>query len=821
MFTNDYRSSVVDVVAGKLLATARIVALAIFGFLPLLFIPSTSAPIGYTKVFVASIGLLAAVVFFAFSILRHGTVRMRLELPTLCMWAAFAVATVSAFFSGDFADSFWGTEVTVHSALFVGILALAMTVWTGIGVDKKTVIRLYLLLAVNALVLACFHIARIIFGNEFLSFGLFGGSNVASPFNEWNSLGLFFGLIVILSLIALEQLTLGRIGKLLFAGVVLLSLVMLAVINFSAIFIVLGLVSLTMLIYALTKGKFRVAQVAVAPTALPALSIIVSMVTLVVSVLFVVGGSLIGGAVSQATGVSYIEVRPSFEATVDIARHVYADHALLGSGPNRFMDAWRLYHDPAINTTIFWNTTFQSGYGFIPTVFVTHGVLGGMAWLLFLGALVYVGIRTFWQNIQTDVTWYFIAVSAYAASIYLWGMSFVYVPGPVLLLLAAACTGIFFAARQVILPENVRTYSLFTNQRIAFSTVGVTVLLVVASVGSVYFMGRHYAAAYSFVAGAIDMQSGRTQEGLEGIARAFALSNDDIFARRIALYEQQEVVKILQANVGGPEAQNAFETALAQGIEAGKTAVTLDTTDPDNWDALGRMYATVVPINMENAYQLAKEAFEKAASLDPQNPSRLVVLSELELLQKNNAAAREYASRAITLKSNYTDAMYVLAQIEIADGNVGAAIESTRAAAVLDANNPVRFFQLGVLELSQNRHEDAARSLERAVTLSADYANARYFLAFAYDFLGRKEDAKSQLESVLALNPDSEEVKALIARLEGGQSLSAQQQTSTPSTQPLTEVSENTGTQAPVTSGVAPESPDLTPVNAGAAPQGE
>ncbi len=821
MFTNDHVSSTRDIVAEKLLATARVVALTVFGFLPLFFLPSTSAPIGYTKIFFATIGLFSAVVFFAFSVLRHGTVRMRLELPTMCMWLAFVVATISAFFSGDFADSFWGTEVGVHSAVFVGILALAMTVWTSIAVDKKTVIRLYLLLALNALLLACFHIIRMIFGNDVLTMGVFGGNDVLSPFNEWNSLGLFFGLIVILSLIALEQLALGRVGKLLFAGVVILSLVMLAIINFSAIFIVLGLVSLTMLIYSLTKGKFRGAQVAVSSPSFPALPITISMATLLVSILFVVGGSALGGAVSRVTGVSYIEVRPSFEATVDIARQVYTDHALLGSGPNRFMDAWRLYHNPAINTTIFWNTTFQSGYGFIPTIFVTHGVLGGIAWLLFLGSLLYVGVRTFWQNIHADITWYFIALSSYVASIYLWGMSFVYVPGPVLLLLAAVCTGIFFAARQVIMPESIRTLSLFTNQRIAFSTVGVTVLLVVASVGSVYFMGRHYAATYSFVAGATDLNRGvQTPEAVARIVRAFTLSQDDLFARRIALYEQQEVVKVLQANVGGPEAQTAFETALARGIEASKTALTLDGTDPDNWDTLGRMYATVVPINMENAYQLAKESFEKAVSLDPQNPSRFVVLAELELLQKNNVAARDYINRAIALKSNYTEAMYVLAQIEIAEGNVGAAIDSTRAAAVLDANNPVRFFQLGVLEFSQKRYEDAARSLERAVALSNEYANARYFLALAYDLLGKKEEAGQQLQAVLALNPGNEEVKALIARLESGAPL-VNQQGGAPSNQPLTEVSENADSKEPVTSGIVPESPELTPVNAGTAPQGQ
>lgn len=814
MFMRD-EAGAEDSVAQKLLLVARSIVVLVFGLLPLFFVPSNFVLVGYTKFFVASLAIFLALILFVFSLLRQGVVRTRFEMSIFVLWGVFAVSVLSALFSGDFFDSFWGTEVGVHSAIFTGILALVVTVWSQLCTDKTTVIRLYLLLAFSAVVLAVFHISRIFFGAGFLSFGgIFGSGLVASPFGDWNSLAIFFGLIVVLSLIALEQLPLRAAGRALFASLVGLSLIMLVVISFTAVFVVLALVSLVTLLYALTKGKFKMSEVTIPQSPAPAVSVFASLATLLISLFLVIGGSFIGGAVSKMTGVSYIEVRPSIQATAGIAKRVYSDHALLGIGPNRFIDAWKLYHDPAINATIFWNTSFQAGYGFIPTTFVTTGVLGGLLWSVFLLLLLYVGFRTFTKTAYADTTWYFISVSSYAASIYLWGMSVVYVPGSVLLLLAALCTGTFFASRQFMMPEKVREFTLLRNQQSVFLTVGATVMVVVISVGSLYFIGRHYMASYVFARGYADLLKGTdVAAATNEVSRAFDLARDDTFARKITTYGQGEVVKAMQVNPGTPNAQANFEKALASAVEAGRTATSLDGSDPDNWEALGRVYATVVPLNIENAYQLSHDAFEKARVLDPENPLRLVTLAELELLQKKNTDARDYINRAIALKANFTDAMYVLTQIEIADGNVEGAIAATQKTALLDSGNPVRFFQLGVLQFSAKHYQDAAQSLEHAISLSNDYSNARYFLAFAYDVLGKKADAINQLNAVLRLNPDSTEVKDLIAKLSRGESLLSPGAPPVGGQQPLKEGSENTKTKAPVTSGKAPDSSAITPVN--------
>ena len=66
------------------------------------------------------------------------------------------------------------------------------------------------------------------------------------------------------------------------------------------------------------------------------------------------------------------------------------------------MDAWRLYKDPSINQTIFWNTDFESGNGFVSTAMVTTGLFGVIAWVLFLGLFCWQGVRLLFQAGHSD-----------------------------------------------------------------------------------------------------------------------------------------------------------------------------------------------------------------------------------------------------------------------------------------------------------------------------------------------------------------------------------------------------------------------------------
>ena len=807
------KKSAVDTTAHRLSRSAEYILVAVFGLLPLLYIPSLAAPLGFTKTLIVLVGVLVALMLFALSVLRAGTFTASFSLPLGALWTVAVAAAVSAILSGDVRDALIGDQFGIHTTAFVALLALVATTWMLLGRHKTTVLRLFLLLAFSTVVLAIYHVARLFTGAEVLSLGFFYNST-ASPVGSWNDLALFLGISVLLSLVAFEQLSLTRPGRVFFGVVTVLALVMLAVIGFYAVWFVLAGASLIMLVYTLgNTHKNASVQPAELVHEKRGSSIPMLLVVFTTSVVFLLGGSVLGGMISSWTGLSYVEVRPSAASTVEIARGVYAENAFFGSGTNTFVDAWRTHKNDGINTSIFWNTDFNGGSGYIPTFFVTTGVVGGLAWLLFFGLFLVFGFRALLTSQSTDRTWYFIAAASFVSAVYVWGMSFVYIPGPAVLLLGALCTGLTFAARGALQSEKLTTWSIVQNGRVGFIATAAAIIVIVASVSTIYIAGRNYAAVYAFNTALVGEQQGLTLDEIEPrVAAAYTLAPSDVFVRRLAEYQAIRMNALLGVQEPTEADLQAFGAAQQTGIEAATEAVVRDPSEPQNWSTLGVIYGMLASAGLEGAYDRAHEALTRAKDLDPKNPNRLLALADLEVRADNIEAAREYTRQAIAQKSNYSDALFFLAQLDISEGNTAGAIDATRAIIALEPQNPARYYQLGILELSRENIEGAAAAFARAVELDTNYANARYFLALTYDALGETNAAKAQLEAVLALNPGNEQVLALLNLLEEEGTLGdiLDNSTSAELEEGTSQIVEDNGT---VTTTEEPDSTLVTPVN--------
>lgn len=748
---------------------AQNIIAVVFGLLPLFFIPVAYAPFDYSKILLVLVGVLVAIIVFSLSVLRSGTIQVKAPAALLGLWGIVITAAISGLLSGDMHDSFVGNIMGVHTVAFLLLLALVATVITLFGQSKASIMRLYFLLTASALVLTLFHIVRLFFGPGVFSFGIFKGS-VSTPIGGWNDLGLLFGLIILLALVALEQLPLTKWGKIVFSGAVGLSLLMLAVVNFFAIWIVLALVSLVVLMYGLTKDRFAqqsITRQAESSVSMP--SIILSASVFIVSLIFIIGGSTIGTFVSNITNISYVEVRPSLEATVDIGKSVYKENAFVGIGPNKFVDAWRLYKDPSINQTIFWNTDFNAGNGYIPTMFVTTGIFGALAWIIFLLLILRAGYKMLFATQAGDKFWYFIGSSSFVAATYLWGMSLVYVSGTTTLLLAGLFTGILFASYIALVPTKSLALSVASNKRSGFILVGLVMLVIICASSALYYSGRHYASVYSFSEAVNSVGVGANIETIEAkIAAAYAVSKNDVYARQIAQYQLAKMNSLITLTDPTPEQQQQFQAAAANGINAAQLAITTDSTDALNYTVLGNIYGILAIAGVEGSKELAQESFEKARQYNPTNPIYPLLNAQLLARTGDLDAAYERALESVKLKSNYTEALSLLTQIDIAQGNVDKAVQTSQAMISLEPKNPARYYQLGVLLSSQEKFEQSIVAFERAVQLDANYANARYFLALAYEQVGRSEDAIVQLEIVRDLNPDNAGVEDVISQIKSG-----------------------------------------------------
>ncbi len=757
-----------DPVESVLCSVAQNILVAMFGLLPIMFIPLAYIPVDYAKTIVVIVGSLVALIFFGLSVLRAGSFKVSAPMFLVAFWGLALAALISAILSGDIRDALLGDLFGVHTSVFIVLMAFVSTALVLFNQSKTTIMRLYLVLLGSSIALTLFHVTRLVFGAKLLSLDIFVGMT-SSPIGGWNQLALFFGLVILLSLMAMEQLPLTKWGRILFSAIVLLSLTMLAVVNFVSVWVVLALVSLVMLMYSLTKDRFSPQMSMMAESKTPVTSTIVLTAVFVVSLAFVLGGSYLGSLISNYTGISYLEVRPSLGATVDIARSVFKENVFVGMGPNKFVDAWRLYKDSSINQTAFWGTDFADGSGYLTTFIVNTGVFGLLAFLAFAFFWFRAGFKLLFSSQSSDRFWYFVAGSSFVAATYIWVMSSFYSSGATMMLLLAVYTGTFAVAYANIIPTKSFGLSVFNNKRSVIVLIAIIMASVIASSGVMYYTVRHYTSVATFNRAAAALASGTAWEEVEtSMANAYGVYPNDFYLTKMAEYQLARMNAL--SNVAKPtdEQKQQFQTAAANGLNAINLALQADNTDSRYYAIQGGIYGVLAAAGVEGATDRATDSFAKAHEFEPSNPEYYLMEAQMWLGAGNTDKAVELINTAVSLKPNYADALFLLAQLQVSSGEVDKAIATTATIASLEPNNPARFYQLGVLYLSDDKTAEAALALEKAVSLDANYANARYFLAVAYAQLDRTDEALVQLNKVAELNPDNETVNAAIEAVKSG-----------------------------------------------------
>lgn len=761
------------------------VLLGMLFLLPIIFIPSIAIPFQLTKTIIVFAGVLIALLLALVSRLKEGKLFLPVHKILYGVWLLPLVYFLSALFSSSPNLSFFGTGLEIDTFVFVLLMAVFVTLLSVIVRRKEQIMTSYLVLFVSFIILWVFQGLRLLFGPDFLSMGTLTLST-SNVFGKWNDLSIFFGLATIMSLVVLASLRLnGKYRNILYV-MLIVSLFFLAVVNFAITWVVVGIFALGFLVYSAMAGRFKWKKTE--PQGMefhegmeqpapeeqkkgPSFSG-AALVVVIVAAFFILGGDSVGNFFSDTFNISQIEARPSWQSTMEIGKDTYAESPIFGSGPNTFVKRWIASRPEALNNTIFWNADFISGIGIIPTAFVSTGIVGGLAWLLLFGLFLYSGIRTLLlSNIKNSYT-YFISLSSFLAGAYLWLMMIFYTPNAVLVTLAFFFTGMYLASLRHHTTNRLkeRTIVFANNPKTGFISVFVLTFLLLVTLVGMYTTGKIYASAVKFQSGVIALNvKGDMDLAQNTIVSAAQLNEQDRQYRLLADISVARLIALQsETDISEEDLRSRFQLYLAQAIEAGQRATKLDPGNYQNWLALGRVYASVVPLGIEGAYDNALTSYQKALELNPNGPATDLALARLEVAHGDTLRARDYITDALKLKSNYTEAIFLLSQIEINEGNVDEAISSIEAAALLTQNNPVIHFQLGLLKYTKGDYEGASQAFRNAITLSPDYANAKYFLGLSLDQLGDKQAAIAQFEDVARLNPDNEEVKSILENLHAG-----------------------------------------------------
>lgn len=733
----------------------------------------------YLKALVISIGVLFTFAISILAIIKRGTVSFPKNLI-----AATLVVLVLAIFISSLASSSpigsllgYGFEATTFSFILIMAVLAYLASISFSSVKKLYVVNTTFL--VLAGVLGLFHTLRLFFGAKFLPLGFFT-SVTTNTIGSVNELGIFFGISMLLSLFALEILKLKKIQKVAVYVILFLSLFVMMVVNFSTIWIVAGIIITIFFVYSAAHSTAVAERISgtLETTAdgrleMPRRRIALKfLIVAIIALVFVLPlGRDIASNLGAKFGVSSIEVRPSWGATLAVFKANFKADPILGTGPNRFSIAWQMYR-PDINLTNFWNTNFESAIGFVPTSIIETGILGMLMWFVFLGSIVWLGIKSLFSSYGDRVT-RFLVMSSLAVVVYLWAMNIFYAPGTVVLFLTFFFTGLFMASTAVAHISINKLFEFIKYPKIGFISTMVGVIVLVAVVGLSYVVFEQGRASVSFQKALTAVTQNTDAETAEAkILDAIRLSKRDIYYRSLAQLNLSKINTLIAAANGQKEVTEAqrteFQTRTANAVEAARLAQLSDPLRLENQLIVAQVYSAIVPIGVEGSYEAAKTGYEEANKVSPRNPQVYLALAQLAASNKDLKAAQEYLDQSLGLKANYIDAIFFQAQLDATQGNLSAAIKRVEQIVALTPNDPLNFFRLGLLKYDAKEYTGAVAAFEKSISLVPVYANAKYFLGLSYAQAGETAKAIKIFEELSDQNPNNPELAAILVNLKAG-----------------------------------------------------
>ena len=773
--------------ASRLESGAFYVLLATIALAPIVFWPSQYFALEAVKTALITLGVFTSVVLFVAATFHERELRLP---PRSMVWLG-VLGALSAFLSsvvsGHFEKSFFGQGFELGTGIFVIVLLMAaLAAFFFVSRKAERVIALYAGLAAPFILLFVFHALRLVVGPGHLTLG-FLSSAVSTVIGNWYALAIYAMVLALIALLALIILPLSSRLKSVYWVILILAVATLCLVNSSPVWKAASLVFLGLAVYmSFSRPRHDGAggavsilrRVAWAPT-----------IAFLIAALLVFQSTTFFGPAINKLNIGYSELTLPWQMTLDIASGELKSAPVFGAGPNRFTAAFLENKPLAINTTDAWGVEFNYGFGLIPTVAVTQGLLGALLWALFLVFFGILGLKSLrglgghgHDGVPAlagpeDAYARFAIISSYFSAMFLWLISVIYIPPHAVLLAAFILTGVWLGSSVAYGRLHPLTIASRSGGR---SRLALALSIMVAVIA--IFLGliclKDTAALAYFGTGVKQLTgAGDVIAADRDFSSAVSLNPLDVYwqARsEAAIVAAKQLVGTVTPSTSASTSQ-AIATAAAKDVNMGFLyATNAINADPDNYYnylSKARVSEIATNLRMTNGYETAVAAYKSAIQKNPLNPSIYLSLAKLQASQNKLDDALQTIGAALQVKSNYVDAVFLLSQIEATKGNLPDAITAAQFAASLNPQNPLLFLQLGLLQYAKADYSSAMKSLEQAVALQPDYANAEYFLGLTYARLNQMDKATAVFQALAKTNPDSQEVSVILSALRAGKPL--------------------------------------------------
>lgn len=714
---------------------------------PVLVIPSGIFPFQFTKTSVALVITLGLLGVLLWRMVKTKELSLHYSLLLYSLFFLPIVYLISSIFSTQPLRSFFGYQLETDTFAFI-LFATVLVYVLVMSLNKKNqIFQTLMSLLVASWVVFAFQLVQVLF-NAPLPVAVLGDP-IVNLIGRWNDFGIFAGLIASLILFSLQSFPLSKRGKYILSGTFIVALFFMMLVNLSTAWILFGLASLVVLVLSLAKNQFVEKKQKIT------LTVILATLGVLASVFFVFFGGQTATQLQNTFNINALEVRPSVEGTIDVLSGVYSKNPVVGSGPNTFSSSWLLFRPDGVLQTPFWNTSFGTGSGVIPTAFVNGGIIVALAWLIFSLLLIYTIFRALFVSTNDGDKTYILTVFTAVGSLYLLAIHYVHAPSQSLTLLLFIFVGLFIASlRGTKLIKTIHLNGIM-SPRVGFGMTLAGVALALVALGVVYDTGKTYVAVINHEQAVQLANTGNSDGAEKKINNAIRLEAQDRFYRTAALIQLQKLNRAIQGDSSDAEAQTVFQNALAGAIQFSGSAIQANPDRFENWFTRALVYSTVVPLGIDGAYENALATLEESRTRNPKSPEVELRFAEAHRAAGNIELARSAITASLEKKADYTPAILLRAQIALSQGELDEAIESVRNAVFFEPRNPTLLYQLGILFLQDENYTDAAAAFELALQNQPDYANAAFFLAQAYAFLGNLDDALSLMEQLSSRNPDN------------------------------------------------------------------
>ncbi|OHA59310.1 MAG: hypothetical protein A2607_00555 [Candidatus Vogelbacteria bacterium RIFOXYD1_FULL_42_15] len=744
---------------------ARSLFFIIFLLFPMIVLPFSGLYLESFKYLWLSLGVVAISFFCLIKAYKNKNWRLT-KNPIIYGLLAIVGAT---FLTATLSESPLNALLSFEKDSFFSILFLSTIAFLPLAIYrvKDDLLKFSFLLGLTSFFTALLELVLLL-ASRFLNWSIFKNYQGLISLS-WFDRSLFFGLVVVISLVLFEFFARKKSWRLKVLSLLplIISMLFLVLTNYLAVWLMLAFCSLALIVFLIRRSGW------VEMISLPALILTIS----IVFVIFSAQTSWLSKGVNyvqQSLRVNIFEVRPNWSSTWAVTRMAIKTDPLTGVGPTRFWRAWDLYKPKGVNDSPYWNTDFNYGIGFIPSMVTTGGLLGLLGWLAFLLATIFVVAKSalvFWQKPDEKNS---LLIFSFLPVVYLLSSLIFRIPGLVNLALLFIFLGwLMVAWKETGIDSNEWTTGK-DEKKIGFASRLSWLAFICLVLIFIWLMLNLFLLLLSQRSSTL-ASMGKFDQSVRRLELVNLLSHSDFYERQLVEVKFLQLSNFVNTATSSSKDNQEKFTNYFNGIKTtGEKAVKLDPNNYLNWLVLARPYAFVATLGVTGAENIANSFYQKALALNPHNPGIWLEMGRFSLALKKEDEAKDRIKKALDLKANYLGAHLVLAQIYLNNGSLNLAVKEAEDAVRSSPNDYNAWFLLGYLKYEQGKVEEATQIFSRSIQIQPDFANAKYYVGLSLDRLGQREEALSVFRELLVSNPDNQLLKKIISNLNAGRSALAE-----------------------------------------------